>query len=491
MTVTATAPHTAARPAERAISPLLLLAGGSVLVFFTFMRFSLGEVGWIAFAPYLVFLHRRGSWRRHLALLAVLLVTFLLTVSKMATHEIPWAPVPMFAMPVALSWFVALVFAAAAHRRLGARWGAYAFASMAVALGWLQYRLTPGSSWCTLAHTQLDDLPLVQLAALTGLGGVSFLVALGSGLAAAAWSRGLRSVRADLVVFALLVGAALLYGQARLSRPAPGPPVVVGGVVSPVTHREFHAALANVDTLRALDDELFARSGRAVDRGARIVVWNEIATLVSVPAESALVARARSFARARGVALVMAYALVTSMHPFHDVDQYRLFLPDGTQADQYVKRHPVPGDPDEVGRRHARVVSVDGVRVSGAICYDYGFPGIARDNARDGAELALVPSSDWRGIDPLHGRMAMMNAVAAGLPMVRPVRAATSIVTDAYGRLRGSLRADEDGDGVLVATVPAARVPTLYARTGEVAPVLALLFCVLVAIRARRPRAVR
>jgi apolipoprotein N-acyltransferase len=156
-------------------------------------------------------------------------------------------------------------------------------------------------------------------------------------------------------------------------------------------------------------------------------------------------------------------------------------------ADEYLKRYPVPGDPDEVGKTHARVVNFGGVNFAGGICYDYGFPNIARDNAVDGADLAVVPSSDWRGIDPEHGQMAMMNAVAVGLPMVRPVRGATSFATDQYGRVLGSQRADGSSDGVMVVAVPGKRVPTLYARTGEIVPLIALAFCVLAAVLAIVP----
>jgi apolipoprotein N-acyltransferase len=470
------------------VSGALLLFGGSALVFFTFMRYSLAGLAWVAFAPFLVFLGERGTLRRHLALLATLVIAFLLTVSKMATEEIPWAPVPMFAIPLAVSYFVALAVAGAALRRLGSRWGIYTFAAMAVVLGWVQYTFTPGSSWGVLAHTQLDNLALIQLAALTGVGGITFLVALGSGLAAAAWTSGLKAVRTDLCGFGLILGAALLYGQVRLARPAPGRMVRVSGVVSPVTHREYGGALVNVDTLRSLDDELFARSERAADLGARVVVWNEIATLVSGEGEAALATRGRAFAERRGVLLLMAYGVVRSVRPFHYTNKYRIYLPDGTLADDYVKRHPVPGDPNDPGQVHARVVAFEGVRYSGAICYDYGFPGIARDNAGDGAGVALVPSSDWRGIDPEHGRMALMNAVAVGLPMVRPVRAATSIASDQYGRLLGSMRADGSGDGVMVVAVPGERVPTLYARTGEIVPLVALGFCLLALVRVMRAR---
>lgn len=135
------------RSARGPVSPAVLLAGGAVLVFMTFMRYSLAELGWVVFAPFLVFLHERGTFRRELALLATLVFAFVVTVSKMATAEIPWAPVPMFAVPLAVSYFVALAVAGAAHRLLGVRWGVYTFASMAVVMGWVQYTFTPGSSW--------------------------------------------------------------------------------------------------------------------------------------------------------------------------------------------------------------------------------------------------------------------------------------------------------------------------------------------------------
>ncbi|HUU35314.1 MAG TPA: hypothetical protein VMW48_14715, partial [Vicinamibacterales bacterium] len=324
------------------------LVMGAALIFMTFMKYSLPELSWVAFSPFLLVLHERGGRRRHLAVLGTLVAAFLLAISKMATGEILWAPpVPMFAVPIACSYFVALALASAAHRGLGVRWGIYTFAAAVTALGWVQYTLTPGSSWGVLAHTQLENLPLLQLAALTGVGGITFVVALGSGLATAVWSGGARAVRSDLAVFGLLLGSALVYGQVRLAQPVPGRSVRVGGVVSPVTHKEFQAAYADVGTLRSLANELFARSARAANLGARIVVWNEMATVVSAADEGPLTARGQAFARDRNVLLVMAYGVVTSVRPFQDVNKYRVYLPDGTLADEYVKRHPVPGDPDE------------------------------------------------------------------------------------------------------------------------------------------------
>jgi apolipoprotein N-acyltransferase len=214
-----------------------------------------------------------------------------------------------------------------------------------------------------------------------------------------------------------------------------------------------------------------------------------MATVVTVAGEAALTSRGQAFAREHGVMLLMAYGVATSMRPFHDVNKYRIYLPDGTLADEYIKRHTVPGDPDDVGTAHARMIGFGGVNYGGAICYDYGFPAIARDNAIDGASVVLVPASDWRGVDPEHGQMAVMNAVAVGLPMVRPVRAATSIATDQFGRVLASVPAGST-DGVMVVSVPTERVRTLYARMGEVVPLVALGFCVVAIVGAwRTPRA--
>jgi apolipoprotein N-acyltransferase len=456
-------------------APFLLITG-SVLILFTFMRFSISELGWVVYAPLLVFIYERSSLKHHLALLATITIAYLLTISKMVTSEIPWTPVPMFAIPMAFSTFVSLSIAGMAHRRLGVRWGLYTFASMITVLGWIQYSFTPGASWGILAHTQSENLPLVQLGSITGLGGITFLVALGSGLTAAVWTSNIAVMRKDIAGFGVVLFCVLLYGQFRLSETSPGEMIRIGGVVSPVTHKEFKGAYKNIDTLRSFDDELFARSAVSADLGAKVVVWNEIATIVTAEGENPLVSRGQAFAKEKGVLLLMAYGVAVSMHPFHMVNKYRIYLPDGTKADEYMKRHPVPGDPEDPGIAHARVIRFNGINFSGGICYDYSFPEIARDNVKDGAELALVPSSDWRGIDPEHGRMAMMNAVAVGLPMIRPVRAATSFAFDSFGRELASLQWSGSGDGVYVAAMRGKHVPTLYAQTGEVVPLVALSF---------------
>src|SRR4029077_16293219 len=91
----------------RQLSPLPFLVSGAVLIAFTFMRYSVPAIAWVALAPFLLVLHERGTLGRHLAVLGALVIALLISVSKMATAGIPWTPtVPMFAIPMALSYFV-------------------------------------------------------------------------------------------------------------------------------------------------------------------------------------------------------------------------------------------------------------------------------------------------------------------------------------------------------------------------------------------------
>lgn len=467
-----------------------LMAAGSALLFLSSMRFGVAELGWIAFAPFLAAMYTEGGLKRHLRLFAVIAAALILTVGKIVTDQVPWFMAPMFSVPAAIFCFASISLAAAAHRRLGPRWGIYLFPALAVTVEWLQFSFTESGSWGALAFTQVNNLPLIQLASLTGITGISFLVALGSSVAAAAYTAGPRAVKRDVLLFAALTTAALVYGELRLSHEAPGVPIRVAAVSSPLGVKEVMAAKNDISALRKYDGEFFARTEKAAALGAKTVVWNEAATIVAPADEAAFTARGQAMAKDKGIFLVMAYGVLLSADPFHWENKYRMILPDGTVADEYFKRHPVPGEMAVKGTKHAKAIPAAGGTLGGAICYDYDFPRIALDNAHDGAGLVLLPSSDWRGIDPIHSRMARANAVAAGVSMVRSVRAATSLATDQYGRELGSMRYFGEGDGVMVAAVPAQTVPTLYAKTGDVLPWLTLAFSIAaIALVARRKQA--
>ena len=101
----------------------------------------------------------------------------------------------------------------------------------------------------------------------------------------------------------------------------------------------------------------------------------------------------------------------------------------------YLKHEPVPGEPAVKGREKLEVTTIGGINLGGAICYDYDFPYLAREYGKIGADIVALPSSDWRGIDPLHTRMAAFRALEQGHSILRSTRFGLSAAITPYGEI--------------------------------------------------------
>jgi nicotinamidase-related amidase len=142
--------------------------------------------------------------------------------------------------------------------------------------------------------------------------------------------------------------------------------------------------------------------------------------------------------------------------------------PTGIVAFEYRKHHPVPGEPAVRGDAPLQAATLgSGGRASGAICYDYDFPHLAREHARLGLDVVALPSSDWRGIDPIHTQIAAIRAIEGGFSLVRSTRLGLSAAVDATGRVRASASYFESDNRVLLGNVPSRGVRTFYAVVGN------------------------
>jgi apolipoprotein N-acyltransferase len=95
------------------------------------------------------------------------------------------------------------------------------------------------------------------------------------------------------------------------------------------------------------------------------------------------------------------------------------------------------------------------------------FPSLLRQAGQAGAELLLVPANDWALIKHLHFRMAVFRAIENGVSMVRATSSGVSGAVDPWGRTVALSDHFSPGVRVLIAQVPVAHAPTLYARVGN------------------------
>jgi apolipoprotein N-acyltransferase len=142
-------------------------------------------------------------------------------------------PLPVvFLIMAAQVWL--WMFITVATRRIVLRyqawWTVFAFPLFWAAEDTLRAHLLPDGNWGSLAYSQADFLPVLQVTSLAGVAGLRFLVALIPSALALAFTFGFRMPHAWRAYAAtgLLLVAALGYGTLRLSTPVTGQPVTFG-----------------------------------------------------------------------------------------------------------------------------------------------------------------------------------------------------------------------------------------------------------------------
>ena len=106
-------------------------------------------------------------------------------------------------------------------------------------------------------------------------------------------------------------------------------------------------------------------------------------------------------------------------------------------------------------------------------------------------DILLVPTGDWREIDPYHTQMSAFTAIETGSSMVKQTDGGLSMAVDYEGHVLAATDFYSTDPQVIVAYVPMQGVHTIYATIGDLfawLSIAGLVVLIGVAI-ARRPKA--
>jgi apolipoprotein N-acyltransferase len=393
---------------------------------------------------------------------------------------------------VGLLFFLPVVVDRLLAQRIGGVAGTLVFPSATVALEYLLAFVPlagdqPLGAWASVAHSQAGNLPLLQLASVTGAWGITFVVSWFGSLLAWAWAQGAGSTAATRAVtgFAVLVAVLLVGGGWRLAATpsvesyvrvaaiAVDNPAHTVGVWNPVA-RGRGLGEDDVAGMRArlatLHDSLWEATAREARAGARIVVWAEDNAIVFADDEAELIERAQEVAGAHDIHLFMG--MVTLVPGQKAENKVVAVTPDGAVAFSYLKSYPTPWEASQRGDGTMRFVETPYGTVGVAICYDADHPGLMRQAGVRGADILLVPADDGMQVAALHAHMAAIRAIENGAALVRPVIGGHALAVDAYGRVLGQAEYGvgayfAGGTHTLVVHVPTRGVRTLYAVLGD------------------------
>jgi len=434
---------------------------------------------WIAPLPVLLAAARVSRWRAFGVAFAAFTLGGLNVWSYDRIVTPLWLTLVILVAPSLLfAWFVSI------HRTFILR-GQTFRAAFALPVLWTAFEFlnevgSPHSTWGNLAYTQMNCLPLIQIASITGIWAISFLVFLFSSTIAALFASVSRK-RALAITVAAIYAAVFGYGAYRLHSYPASPRVTVALIASDLPGTLYPRGPAAVALVRAYVDHFPALAAQ----GAKVIVVPEKIGRIKGDDLAQADTILEQAARDNHVTVLVGFEHQPNLN------EARLYSPDGRLEATYEKHHMLPAFESHLLPGTARLTfdrpSDDGTEGKWGveICKDMDFPLLSRQYANDGAGLMLVPAWDFIADGWLHDRMAILRGVESGFNIARVAKQGLLTLTDNRGRVLAERNSDaqlqdtSDPFTTLTGSIPVRNDPTLYARTGDWFAWLNLAFAVL------------
>lgn len=366
--------------------------------------------------------------------------------------------------------------------------------------------LLTGFPWASLGYTQYRTLPLIQIADLTGVYGLSFLIVLGNValLRLALWIRARNGVPfpyRETVVLLLLLALTVGYGFFRLNQPDGGKRLRVALAQGNIP-QDVKWDPAFQETTVATYERLSRKAGTgSID----LLVWPESALPFFYQTEEQYAARVQRLARELQASLVVGSpAFRKEGDALRYLNSAFLLGPTGETLGRGDKFHLVPfGEYVPLARLlpfvHKLVVGIGDFSPGEAItplaapfgklgvlvCYEGIFPEISREFARKGAQLLVIVTNDaWYGRSSApyqHFSMAVFRAVENRVPLVRAANTGITALIDSRGHVRGMTGLFSEA--LLTGEVRLGNGDTIYSRFGDFFAWLCLLGGALAVVR--------
>jgi apolipoprotein N-acyltransferase len=445
--------------------PLLILAAillSAAGYYWTYGLFPIWELAWLAPLPILWIAPRlKLRVAAPAAFLAMAIARFDMWSYYRLLHLPLWLMIAAVLMPAAVFAFAVCLFRSFL-RRGRPLLAVLAFPAAIVSYEYL-FSLWQGTFGNT-AYTQLRNLPVLQLAALTGIWGISDLVAfVPATVAALVYVRGAQR-RTLAAALAVTVVAVLGYGFARLANTPPAASTVRVGFAE--THVGPNMMPHDPAVIMSLMQGYAGQVHQLAAQGAQIVVLPEMTAPVGDDLVAQIDALFEQTARATGAQIDLGVLHITGGRAWNEA---RLYSPAGALEAVYRKHHLVPVA--EGGTIPGTAISFlsqpEGV-IGLQICRDMDYPELSRRYARHDVGLMLVPAWEF-GPDYLwHGHMALMRAVEDGFTLVRTAKQGYLTASDDRGRILAErLTLPETGFTTMLASVPVRHDLTLFQLWGD------------------------
>jgi len=358
-----------------------------------------------------------------------------------------------------------------------------------VAMEYAATHALTGFPWGLLGYSQVKNLAFLQLAAVAGVYGLSFVLVLLQGCFLLSI---LRKKRAPFFLALAVVLLIHLGGLVSLKTQAPQQETFRAAVIQGNVSSDIYWDRVSAEEIEALFEQHLELSRKARARGARLIIWPEFSVPLCFscpqPIYQEFKSRLQQFVQENQCTLLLGTNETSQDGGESLFYNTALCLGPDLSMTHYYKMHLVPfgeytpykkifsfiekvthaiGDVTP-GREYV-LHRFEGKSFGSPICYEIIFPGLVRNFVVRGARFLVTITNDgWYGRSSAphqHFQIAVFRAVENRRFLLRAATTGISGIIDPYGRVlaRSSLMTQT----FLTADIVPRRGLSIYARHGD------------------------
>ena len=485
---------------------LFLSSLSAALLILSFPRFNLEFLAWFGFVP-VFFALRNKSLKQAFFL-------FFITGIIFWSGIIYWLAHVTLAGTIVLVLYLALYFALFGLiirpcTKHSTPYSLIFIPSVWVLLEYLRSHIFTGFPWALLGYSQYLNLPFIQIADITGVWGVSFLVMMVNvAIVEISWSlaKGLRPrLKAAVILLVLFLSLTLSYGYFRLSAHPPKQTQhsmrvsVIQGNISQELKWDPAARAYILDRYAQLTEQA------AADK-PDLIIWPEASAPGLLGEDGAVFQEIFGLSKKAKTPLLVG-AVSTNNDKYYN--SVLLVEPPGAIVGRYDKIHLVPfGEYIPLKNVFSFLETIAPIgdiqrgtkftifenqprpgrapeRFAVLICFEDLFPELSREFVKRGAGFLVNITNDaWykkTNAAHQHFQACVFRAVENRVFLARSANTGVSGFINPYGKIV-SLVSDDSGENIFISgyntqeIIPAAGASTFYTRYGDIFPLACFLF---------------
>lgn len=478
----------------------------SLLLILSFPKFNLEFLAWFGFVPVFFALNNKSLKQAFFLFFATGVIFW--------AGIIYWLVHVTLAGTIVLILYLALYFAAFGLiirpcTKHSTPYSLIFIPSAWVLLEYLRSHIFTGFPWALLGYSQYLNLPVLQIADITGAWGVSFLVMMVNvAVVEISWSiaKGLKPrLKAVVILLVLFLSLTLSYGYFRLSAHPPKQtqhPMRVSVIQGNISQELKWAPAA-----RAYILDRYARlTVRAAADKPDLIIWPEASAPGLLGEDGEVFQEIFSLSKEAKTPLLIGAVADDNQKYYNSV---LLIEPSGAIVGRYDKIHLVPfgeyiplknvfsfletiapigdiegGTKFTIFESHSRPGRAP-EKFAVLICFEDLFPELSREFVRRGAGFLVNITNDaWykkTNAAHQHFQACVFRAVENRVFLARSANTGVSGFINPWGKII-SLVGDESGKNIFISgyntreIIPARESITFYTRYGDIFPLACLLF---------------